>query len=307
MIRHTIISEVLLSALAASILLLIIFRGGRLEHPPMPPDPGAAHVGVPVLAYHYLREGSVPERIARSLGTVLLNLPLIPANDYWTVSRATFEHHLRYLKDNGYHTITLEELAAFMRGDTTLPGKCVAITFDDGDESVYRVAYPLLKRYGMVGAVFVVTGHVGESWNGLALSNWDELRLMKDSGVMEIGSHTHDLHYKTKKGRTPYPYFAVIDRGAGRAEMGSVLADFRRSLLEVEEMTGEQSVYLAWPFGFGSELADSLAREAGYDGIMTMRAGINKPGDSPYGIKRYTITSQTSLRSFEMMVPRGTP
>ncbi len=305
--RQTITMEVLLGALAASILLLILLRPGRFEPPPMPSDPGAARVGVPVLAYHYLREGGVPERIARSVGTVLLNLPLIPANDYWTVSRATFERHLRYLKDNGYHTITLEELAAYMRGDTTLPGKSVAITFDDGDRSVYRIAYPLLKRYGMVGAVFVVTGHVGESWNGLALSSWNELKLMKNSGVLEIGSHTHDLHYKTKNGRTPYPYFAVIDRGAGRAERESVLADFRRSLLEVEEMTGEQRVFLAWPFGFGSELADSLAREAGYHGIMTLRAGVNKAGDSPYGIKRYTITSQTSLRSFEMMVPPGTP
>jgi len=300
------IRETLLGALVASIMLLILFRGGRFEPRSVPLDPGVTRTGVPVLAYHYLRGGGVPERIARAVGTVLLNLPLISANDYWTISRSGFEGQLRYLRDSGYHTITAGELTAYMREEAPLPGKCVVITFDDGDESVYRIAYPLLKSYGMVGTVFVITGHVGESWNGLSLSNWDELRLMKDSGVMEIGSHTHDLHYKKEKGRTPYPSFAVIDRGADRLEAAFVLADFRRSLLEVEEMTGERSVCLAWPFGFGSALADSLAKEAGYEGIMTMRAGVNKPGDSPFGIKRYTITSQTSIRSFKVMVPAGT-
>jgi hypothetical protein len=120
---------------------------------------------------------------------------------------------------------------------------------------------------------------------------------------MQIGSHTHDLHYKVEDAGSLNALFADLGKGTSREQAAAVFADFRRSYLEVSQLTGERSIYLAWPFGFGSALADSLARAAGYGGIMTMRAGANRPGDSPYGIKRFTITSRTTMRSFKTILP----
>jgi peptidoglycan/xylan/chitin deacetylase (PgdA/CDA1 family) len=300
--RSSVMRSVVLVELILSVLMLGLIVRGRIESATPAAETDVWRRGVPVLAYHYLRDGSGLERVVRSVGTVLLNLPLISETDYWTVSSAAFERHLRYLRDRGFRTIPPETLIAYMKGEKVLEGRCVMITFDDADESVYRIAYPLLKKYGMEGTVFVVTAHVGQSWSGLELATWDELKEMRESGIMEIGSHTHDLHYKVREGRTPYPLFAVIGRGAGRNEARRVLEDFRRSKLEIEQRTGETTLCLAWPFGFGSDLADSLVQVAGYTGAMTLRPGLNSPGDSPYHVKRFTVTAQTSFRAFQMML-----
>ena len=69
----------------------------------------------------------------------------------------TFKLQMRYLKENGYHVITAEELLAFLEYRQGLPQKSVLITMDDGYRSVYNVAYPILKEYGFPATLFIYT------------------------------------------------------------------------------------------------------------------------------------------------------
>nr|MDO8134776.1 polysaccharide deacetylase family protein [Candidatus Njordarchaeum guaymaensis] len=68
-------------------------------------------------------------------------------------------------------------------------GPCVVLTFDDGYLSVYRVAYPLMRRFDFRGVVFVPTHLVGDVFEGERLLGFSELKLLQWSG-WEIGSHT---------------------------------------------------------------------------------------------------------------------
>ncbi len=89
-----------------------------------------------------------------------------------------FDRQMRYLKDNGFHTVSPEELLAFLNYRQPLPQKSVWITMDDGYRSTYNVAYPILKRYGFTATMFIYTEFVGAS--RLAVT-WDHLRTMKVS------------------------------------------------------------------------------------------------------------------------------
>jgi peptidoglycan/xylan/chitin deacetylase (PgdA/CDA1 family) len=265
-------------------------------------DFDAERDGVPVVTYHYFREGNTPQRTLRSIGTVLLNLPLIPSTDYWTVSAGAFERQLKYLEENGYKTVTMHELLDHMSGRSVLQGKCVALTFDDGDRSVYRYAYPLLREYGMRGTLFVVTSRIGQQWDDLELCTIEELREMERSGVIAIESHTHDLHYKLEGGvGGPHPAFDLLATVGGREDRKAVLKDLVRSRRLIMHLFGGESRVLAWPFGFGSALSDSIAGQAGFEGICSLYPGTNFAGETPYFIKRYTITARTSLRMFRLM------
>jgi peptidoglycan/xylan/chitin deacetylase (PgdA/CDA1 family) len=264
-------------------------------------DIDVARDGVPVITYHYFSEGATPGRTFRALGAVLLNLPLLPPLEEWTISAGTFEKHLEYLEANGYRTVTVDEVIDHMTGGEKLQGKCIALTFDDGDRSVYEHAYPLLEKYGMKGTIFVITSKMGQRWNELSLSSIDELREMRRSGVMSIQSHTHDMHYKIKRGKTPHPTFDVLARSAGNEEWAEVRDDLIKSRALITHLFGEEPRALAWPFGFGSVRSDAIALIAGFDGICSLWPGTNMTGESPLFIKRYTITARTSMRDFRMM------
>jgi hypothetical protein len=143
------------------------------------PDLDAARDGVPIITYHYFNEGATPGRALRAIGAVLLNLPLLPPLEDWTISAGTFEKQLEYLGSKGYRTVTIDDVIGHMTGTKPLEGRCIALTFDDGDGSVYEYAYPLLVKYGMKGTLFVITSKMGQEWNELSLSSIDELREMQ--------------------------------------------------------------------------------------------------------------------------------
>lgn len=101
----------------------------------------------------------------------------------------SFEEDLRVLLRAGYRTAGAEELAAYASGKHQPDGRTVALTFDDGDESVVRDVVPLLQRYGFRAMAFVVAGLVPDRTEG-GLAGWAELRAAVAAGVLEVGAHS---------------------------------------------------------------------------------------------------------------------
>jgi peptidoglycan/xylan/chitin deacetylase (PgdA/CDA1 family) len=79
---------------------------------------------------------------------------------------AAFERHMRYLHDH-FRILSLSELlSAARRG--TVPGRAVAVTFDDGYEDTYIHAYPIVRRYQIPITVYLATGFIDDGcamWN----------------------------------------------------------------------------------------------------------------------------------------------
>lgn len=96
-----------------------------------------------------------------------------------------FEGQMRYLFENGYATITIDQLRDAILFGAMLPEKPVVISFDDGDVSVYKNAYPIMEKYGFTGVTYLVTTY-------LETPGYMKTRMVKDlirSG-WEIGSHS---------------------------------------------------------------------------------------------------------------------
>jgi len=267
--------------------------------------------GVPILCYHYFRPGLTPQRFARVLGAVLLNMPTVPDNDFWTTTVPEFDRQMRWLHDNGYATLSLEDLAEYMDGGEA-PPRSVVITFDDGDRSVVTHAVPVLRRYGFHGTLFLLTGRVGEKgWNGIDFVHWDQLRDLEREGVLRVQSHTHRMHRKQRVGGEYVPCFLLAARDStGRIVDDSALVqDLRASRAVIRRELGHEATFLAWPFGFGDAVVDSIARAAGFRRVLTLRPERNAPElETPFdpreeaGLGRYAITARTSLRIFRRMV-----
>lgn len=267
----------------------------------------ASAESVPVVCHHFFREDIAPFEVYRIVGALFLNLPLIDDMNVWTQTRSSFEKQIRYLKEHGYTTVSLDDLVAWRSGRKKLPKKSVVITFDDGDRSVLEVAYPILEKYRMKATLFVVTSYVGKNKDGIRGLTWDELRFLRDSGVFTIESHTNGLHFKVKTTEGHLPVAMAMSEGLYTPDWdeswrAAVLHDLEESRRLIAENLGRQTRHLSWPYGFSNSRLDSLASSSGFESVATLRYGGNLAARG-YEIKRYTITSRTSLRSFARMVP----
>lgn len=86
---------------------------------------------------------------------------------------------MQYLKDHGYHPITMQELYDYVTKGEKLPSKPVCITFDDGYLDSYTIVYPMMKEFGYPWTLFLITDDVGKSYNRMT---WEQLKEMADSG-----------------------------------------------------------------------------------------------------------------------------
>jgi peptidoglycan/xylan/chitin deacetylase (PgdA/CDA1 family) len=278
--------------------------------------------GVPVLCHHYLRAKTTPRVFARILGALFLNLPLLGDMDVWTQTTEMFDAQMGYLKREGYTTVDFADVVAWRRGLRELPPRPIVVTFDDGDRSVLEHAYPVLKKYGFKATLFVVTSKVGQKWERVDCLGWDELRALHESGVFSIQSHSHDLHRKVRTSEGALPVFVgarlgVFDMPGGASWSEAVSRDLRTSKDLIERHVGGEVTCLSWPYGFGDAELDSVAASAGYSVLCTLAEGTNRdsaqktPADrllrDKWGVRRYTVTARTSLRSFEKMLTDRPP
>jgi hypothetical protein len=114
--------------------------------------------------------------------------PQVPVFHFHDETRESLEPRLRHLADNGYRTITCDELAAFVIEGRSPGDRAVMLTFDDAWASVWTVAYPLLREYGLRAVVFAIPARV-EDPDGLFVT-WEQLRAMQASGIVDVQSHT---------------------------------------------------------------------------------------------------------------------
>jgi polysaccharide deacetylase len=101
-----------------------------------------------------------------------------------------FEEHIKWIKDK--KTFKMEELKGL---DYTLPPNSILITFDDGYKNNYTLAFPILKKYNMKATIFLNTKFIEKDETYL---NWDEIREMYESGLIDFQLHTHS-HQLTVK------------------------------------------------------------------------------------------------------------
>ncbi|MBL0715456.1 MAG: polysaccharide deacetylase family protein [Desulfosarcina sp.] len=186
-----------------------------------------------------------------------------------------FDEQMRYLKENGYHSVTPEELLAFLQYRQALPEKSVWITIDDGYRSIYMVAYPILKKYGFTATLFIYTEFVGVS--RLAVT-WKQFREMKANGFA-IGSHTI-THSDLTKPRADDSTADFIEHV--RRELG-------QSKKMIDKKLGQDTFVLAYPFGSYDRRVINLAHEAGYTLAASVRRGGNPFFANPFALKRDQI------------------
>lgn len=217
---------------------------------------------------------SVPEGVS-----VLMYHMIGDAQDNAAImSEDNLRLQMNYLRDHGYHPITLEELYDYVTKGAPLPEKPVCITFDDGYLDSYTVVYPLMKEYGYPWTLFVITDDVGNQKNRMT---WDQLKEMADSHTVTISSHTLS-HPK-------------LHNLATREEKEKEIVGANQAL---KYWLGIDNPWLCYPYGdYDDEVVD-ICKKAGIKMAVTTDAGRVHVGSYPYDLKRVYIGNNVSLARF---------
>jgi peptidoglycan/xylan/chitin deacetylase (PgdA/CDA1 family) len=250
----------------------------RLVHPVSRVLNGHRAVRVPILMYHGIRS-EVGDRH-----------PYFETN----TRPELFAQHMKYLRENGYATVDLNEaMEAIMTGRNGQ--KRVVITFDDGFRDFYTHAFPILAESGLRATVFVVSGWTNDkriSIEGKDYLTWKEVREMYSYGI-RIGSHTvtHPELYK----------LAPRD----------VEFQVRQSKETIEDALGEPIRSFSYPYAFPEhdskfvERLKELLQTHGYENGVSTILGTASTDHDWFFLPRLPVNSFDDLRFFRAKLEGG--
>lgn len=216
-------------------------------------------VTAPILLYHHIGEND--------------------DNSRYYVSPAAFEQQMEWLHRHGYTTVTISTLVDALIDGGELPPRPVVITFDDGNESVYTHAFPIMERYGFVGTLYLVANRLDRN----KFVNREQMRTMLDAG-WEIGSHslTHaDLTQETSVLRSEV------------WESGQILS----------EAFDTPVTSFAYPFGAINPFVVERTERYGYRAAVGLGTSFHHDLSNLFYLARIEIRNEYDLNRFTSLLP----
>lgn len=200
-----------------------------------------------------------------------------PTTASYRVTPEGFEDHLRYLRKAGFYSVSLEDWHSAMAARRPLPGRAIAITFDDGYQDFYEYAHPLLKKYGFTATVFLVADLIGRSnlWDEaygeeIPLMGWQEIHQLRDEGII-FGSHT------------------LSHRPLTSLSVKEILQEGERSRTLLERGLGVPVTAFAYPYGDFNAVVEHLIGDCGYMVGLSCRLGLSRFQDRLLALPRIGI------------------
>jgi len=215
-----------------------------------------------------------------------------------TITPKLFASHLDMLQEKGYNVISLQQMAKFLEGENTVPPNALAITFDDGYQSVYKHAFPLLKECKIPASVFMIVSKVSNVSGEIPKLSWSQMREMAQEEIYTY-SHSYDSHYyvTVRDGEQPKPVLVVRQRTAdGSLETHDeykwrIYKDLLKSRQQLENELGYPVNFFSAPFGWVSVDLIKVAHYAGFRYIFTIKPGLNSRATPSYGLQRINAGS----------------
>jgi peptidoglycan/xylan/chitin deacetylase (PgdA/CDA1 family) len=203
-----------------------------------------------------------------------------------------FRRGLTRLHEQGYTTVSLPKAAESIRRRAPLPERALVITFDDGFESIYREALPVLLDCRMTATVFIIAGTAQSAdksvpYLGRSTLTWRQIREMRQCGL-DIGSHT-----------LTHPDLTKLSQDRLEAEI-------RDSKKVIEDHSGGPVYTFAYPSGRYDERSRQVVGQT-FDCACSVRLGIASSVSDHYALERVDAYYLRNEKTFDLMLGRFFP
>lgn len=210
-------------------------------------------------------------------------------------SPQVFRRGMARLHKSGRRTLSLLEAVDRLRRGAPFPERSFVITFDDGYQSVYDEAFPVLQRYGMSATVFLTVGAKGmrhsagrlPSLGGRSMLSWPEIVEMQRAGI-EFGAHT-----------LTHPDLTRLTRE-------QVEAEICESKAVIENAVGVQVSSFAYPYGYYDHQSRELVQQH-FACACSDRMGLVTRDSDQYALERVDAYYLRSDKLFDIMLTKLFP
>ena len=234
----------------------------------------------------------------------------------YTVSAANFAAQMQWLYEHQYHFVSINDILAHRLDHKSLPDKAVLITFDDGYRSVYDNAFPILKKYripfvdALVGSwLKPASGTIMYGDQPVDRKNFltqAQIKEMLKSGLMEVGSHSYDLHHGVvgnPQGNTQ-PAATTRIWSANKYETETtysqrIYQDLKQNSDFLEQYTGQHPRVMVWPYGRYNIETRKAAEKLGMPVTLTLDDGSNTQLTPLWGLRRVLVEKDFSIAALE--------
>lgn len=236
---------VALLALALGLTLLAAVPAARSAM-----GPAGQGIKVPILMYHSVLKD--PKMAGR-----------------YVVSPDTLEQDMRFLQQNGYTTVFVQDLVDYVYEGKALPEKPVVLTLDDGYLNNLTYVLPLLEKYEMKATISVV-GKYTERFSqemdekpSYSHLTFDEIAQLYGSGRVEIGVHSYNLHSQEKRKG------AAKRKGESTGEYQTMFRQDTKKALELLGQSGVSTVVYTYPYGAITDDSEPVLKEMGFKASLS--------------------------------------
>ena len=246
-------------------------------------EPQADRVFLPIIMYHSITENAT-------------------FYDDYKVTPETVENDLKYLSNNDYSSVFVEDLINYVYYGKPLPEKPVMITLDDGFYNNISNLLPLLEKYDMKATISIVgqyTEILAENdshVSSYSYLTWEDIKNARSSGRIEFGNHTYNMHSNNvRKGCSKLSY----ETNEEYAEILTQDVGLCQNLMQIN--TGTAPVVFAYPYGYISEESIPVLKDMGFLATLTCFEKpnyITRDPDCLFGLNRYNRPQNVSTESF---------
>jgi len=202
-----------------------------------------------------------------------------------------FESDLKYLQSNGYVSVKMADLIAYVYDGTPLPEKTVVLSFDDGYLNNYVYVFPLLKKYHMK-IVLSIIGKNTDDFTNIPDNNinyshvtWTQINEMLDSGCVELQNHTYNMHKINR-----FRFGCGKKHGESQEHYAQALTDdIGRLQDEIRLFTGYTPNTFTYPYGQISSDSLPVIKSLGFKASLSCTYGVNLISRDPsalFGLRR---------------------
>lgn len=236
----------------------------------------------------------------------------------YTVSPEHFKEQIEWLIQNGFHFISVQDILDYRSHNKKLPDKAVLMTFDDGYQSVYTNAFPLLKQYRIPFVIALVgswmkteekVDFAGHKIDRDKFMSQKAIQEMVASGLVEVASHSYAAHNgvignpqgNTQPAMTTRRYFADTQRYESEKDYKQrIYRDLAENNQFLERYTGQKPRVMVWPYGHYNIETRRIAETLGLPIGLTLDDGSNTKNTPLWGLRRILVDQKFTLRDLEI-------
>lgn len=220
----------------------------------------------------------------------------------YALSPDQFAQHMSFLHKNDLHPITLTEFVQFMNTGSLPTANAVLITFDDGYESYYTEAFPIMRTYNFPSVNFAIAGRVRDvaerkRENMTTPLSRQQVKELVATGLADFGSHTYSLHGEKERNEwgemgpvTAPVYLEDLQRLEKEQEYRDRLyVDFSMSRIGLSDWLGRPVEVLSLPYGYTNPVVLETAKQAGYRYVFHSTPGVVTSETDPFAITRFDV------------------